>query len=258
METDDKWIENDELTPLMRAKLQALKLCCNRCIAHANEPSAADVATPVLKMMFTILENTVIRVITNGPMSSLQAKQDAPMLFTVSEDVFVGDALAIPRGTTLHGTVVQSKSAGALTGSNELTVRLTSMDLGDRSYPLYVSPYKVTGANKARPTETKAVRGALVGAIVGGIVGSPSANAGTTDVGRAASMTTGAAVGAGVGTIVSAGTSGPRVWIPAETQIDFTLTAPLTVPPVSAKEAERLERRFHPGSPSLNVRDTAH
>jgi hypothetical protein len=67
-------------------------------------------------------------------------------------------------------------------------------------------------------------------------------------------MTAGAAVGAGVGTLVSAASAGPTVLIPAESQADFSPASPITVTPVSAKEAARLAQGLHPGGPVLYVR----
>ncbi len=202
----------------------------------------------------TVLEDTLIRVMTNEPVNSKRAKQGTPVLFTVSEDVRVGDMLVIPRGATVRGTVTESKKAGVLTGSPELTLKLVSLTLGGRSYVLDTYQFKVKGTSKTGPTETKALRGAYVGAVVGTFVGSPSASGASTAAGRVAGAAAGAAVGAGVGTLVSAATPGPGIWIPSEAQVDFYLAAPITITPVSAKEAERLAQGLRPGGPSLYVR----
>jgi hypothetical protein len=193
---------------------------------------------------------------TTEPISSKRAAQGTPVLFTVSENVDVGFVLAIPRGATVHGVVTQSKKAGRLTGSPELILKLVSLDLGGQSYPLDTYQFKVKGTSKTGPTETKAVRGAYVGAIVGAATGSVSAKGGVSSdaTGRVASMTAGAAVGAGVGTMVSAASPGPGIWIPSEAQVDFYLAAPVTITPVSAREAARLAQGFRPGGPSLYVR----
>jgi hypothetical protein len=207
---------------------------------------------PRSKAPITLLEDTLIPVMTNEAVNSKRVKDGAPMLFTVSDDVVVGDALAIPRGATVHGVVIKSKKAGMLTGSPELTFKLVSLDLGGRTYPLYTYQFEVKGLSKTRPTEKKAVRGAYVGAIVGAFAGSEKG--GTTDAGRAVNMSAGAAVGAGVGTMVSAATPGPEIWIPSEAQVDFYLASPITVTPVSAQEAARLAQGLTVGGPSLYVR----
>jgi hypothetical protein len=220
--------------------------------APTSIPAEKAPAAPV-----TVLEETLLRVMTVEPLNSKRVKDDQPLLFTVSEDVVVGDVLAIPRGATVHGVVVKSKKAGRLTGSPELTLELLSLDLGGRSYPLDSYQFKVKGTSKTGPTEKKVVRGAAVGTVVGSFLSGVSATGPVRSDGssRAASMATGAGVGAGVGAAVSAGTPGPGIWIPSESQLDFYLAAPVTVTPVSAKEAARLAQGLRPGGPTLYVRD---
>jgi hypothetical protein len=217
----------------------------------ASVPAVSAPRDPV-----TVLEETLLRVMTNEPVNSKRAEVGSPVLFTVSEDVLVGDVVAIPMGATVHGVVVKSKKSGVLTGSPELTLKLVSLDLGGRSYPLDSYQFKVTGMSKTRPTETKARVGAVVGAGAGSLIGGVSVKGGATEVrgGNPVSMAAGAAVGAGVGTLVSAATPGPGIWIPSEAQVDFNLAAPVTVTPVSAKEATRLAQGLHPGGPTLYVR----
>lgn len=218
------------------------------------QPALSPMQAP--KAPITILEDTLVRVRTIEPVNSKRAKQGAPVLFIVSEDVVVDDALAIPRGATVHGIVIESKQAGRLTGSPELTLELVSLELGGRSYRLYTYEFKVRGMSKTKPTETKAIRGAEVGAIVGSLTSGVSVKGGVVDnrSGSAVSRTVGAAVGAGVGTMVSAASPGPGIWIPSEAQVDFYLAAPVAITPVSAKEAARLAQGLHPGGPILYVR----
>jgi hypothetical protein len=220
-------------------------------------PSAPALAPPSMpaheapQPPATILEDTLIRVRTIEPLNSKRTKEGSPVLFMVSESVFVGDVLAIPLGATVHGMVIMSKKSGVLTGSPELELKLVSLDLGGRNYPLDSYHFKVKGASKTKPTETKAIRGAYVGALLG-TISNPSM--GRTVAGRAASAGTDAAIGAGVGTLVSAATPGPGIWFPSESQVDFYLAAPVTVTPVSAKEAARMAQGLHPGGPALYLR----
>jgi hypothetical protein len=201
----------------------------------------------------TVLENTLIRVRTDQPMSTRQTKEGAALLFTVSEDVVVENVLVIPRGATVHGTVIESKQPGTLTGAPELILKLTNLRLGGKTYPLYTYQFTVEGTSKTKPTETKIKGGVVIGAIVGGAF-SGSAKGQTSGVGKAAGMATGAALGAGAGALVSAAAPGPILSIPAESQMDFYLASPVAVEPVSAKEAARLSQGLHPGGPVLYVR----
>jgi hypothetical protein len=202
-----------------------------------------------------VLEDTLIRVRTNEPINSKRVEQGSPLLFTVSEDVVVGETLVIPRGAVVRGVVIKSKKAGRLTGSPELTLELASLTLGLRSYPLVSYQFKLKGTSKTKPTETKALRGAEVGAIVSTITTGVSAKGPVTEgPNQLENIATVAAVGAGMGTLVSAASPSPGIWIPSESQVDFYLAAPVTIVPVSAKEAARLSQGLHAGGPTLYLR----
>jgi hypothetical protein len=217
----------------------------------SSQPQVLSYGTPGIQI--TVLEDTLLRVITDQPLSTKRSKDSTPVSFTVSEDVIVNHVLIIPRGATVHGEVVQDKKAGRITGSPELTLKLISLDLGGKSYPLYTYQFKVRGASKTKPTAAQIEGGAVVGALAGGVVSS-SADGGATRAGYAEDMAAGAAAGVGAVAAVSASTPRPVLAIPAESQMDFYLAAPISVQPVSAKEAEQLAQRLHPGAPVLYIR----
>ncbi|KAF9482670.1 hypothetical protein BDN70DRAFT_399452 [Pholiota conissans] len=54
---DIDWIENEDVDETLRAKLLALKVCRNRCLAHAESPQALEIATPVLRLLATLAEH---------------------------------------------------------------------------------------------------------------------------------------------------------------------------------------------------------
>lgn len=196
-------------------------------VAQAPEPPHAPV---------TLAQGTLLKVRTSEPLSSKKAKDGTPIQFTVVRDVYAGGVLAVPRGATIHGLVVDVKKSGALGGSPELALKLQSLDLGGQDYALDSDPFTVKGPNKAGRTVGNAFGGAILGAIIGGAIGGGG----------------GAAIGAGAGavggTAASAATPGPQVWIPAEALMDFHLNTPLTVTPVSSLEAQRLAANAPPPS----------
>jgi guanyl-specific ribonuclease Sa len=199
-----------------------------RSLAPAYEVSNAPVTIP---------QGTLLQVRTSEPVSSKRAEEGTAVQFTVIRDVVFGGVLAIPRGATVHGVVTETKKSGALAGSPELALQLTSLDLGGQNYPLHSDLFKVKGPNKAGQTVRNAFGTALLGALIGGVA----------DRGTGAAI--GAATGAGVGTAVTAASPGPGVWIPAEALVDFHLAAPVTVTPVSPQEAARLAQALYPGGP---------
>jgi len=199
-----------------------------------RQPRYATATGPI-----TVPEGTVVQLRTSEPVDSKRAKDGTPVEFTVIRDVAVGGMLAIPRGATMHGVVTQTKNSGPVGGSPELSLRLTSLDLGGQNYPIESDQFKVRGPNKAGYTAGNTIGGALLGAIIGGAVGR----------GEGAAIGAGAGAAAGLG--ASAATPGPRAWIPAEALVTFHIGAPVTVQPVSQQEADRLAEGLYPGGPSL-------
>ncbi|MGA2851796.1 MAG: BON domain-containing protein [Terracidiphilus sp.] len=189
----------------------------------------------------TIPQGTLLQLRTSEAVGTKRAKDGEPVQFTVIQDVAFGGVLAIPRGATVHGVVSEVKKVGAgeLAGSSELTLKLTSLDLGGQSYPLDTDAFKVKGPNKAGQTVGNGIGGAIVGAIIGGALGR----------GEGAAIGAGAGAAAGVG--ASAASRGPNVWIPAEALVSFHLKTPLTVNPVNAQEAARLAQGLYNGGPNL-------
>jgi hypothetical protein len=186
-------------------------------------------------------KGTVIQLRTNQTLESKHAKDGTEVDFTVINDVTVGGVLAIPRGATVHGVVTEAKQpgAGALGGSPELALKLTSLDLGGQNYPIDSDQFKVKGPNKAGQTVGSAIGGGIIGTIIG------------CAVGRGVGCAVGAGAGVAAGTAASAASPGPRAWIPAEALVVFHLNTPLTVAPVTQQEASRLAQGLYPGGPQL-------
>jgi hypothetical protein len=181
---------------------------------------------------------TLITLRTNAAIDEKHAVSGQPVDFVVLQDVLVRGYLAVPRGAVAHGVVTESKHAGQLTGSPELALALTSLDIDGRIYPLQSDEFRVKGPSKTGRTVGNAIGGALVGAIIGGAVGGGGGAA------------VGAVAGGGAGTAVSA-VGGPHAWIPAEALVSFHLNEPVTVDPVSQEEAMRLAQGLYPGGPQL-------
>jgi hypothetical protein len=181
---------------------------------------------------------TVLTLRTTGELDEKHARDGQPVDFTVIRDVAVNGYLAIPRGATVHGIVTQSKHAGQLTGSPELALAVTALDIDGRTYPLQSDEFRVKGPSRTGRTIGNAIGGALIGAIIGGAAGGGGGAA------------VGAVAGGGVGTAASAA-GGPHAWIPAEALVTFHLNSPVTVDPVSQEEANRLAQGLYPGGPQL-------
>jgi BON domain-containing protein len=209
---------------------------------YGRQPYSPAPRYSVPRGPITVAQGTVLQLRTVDSVDSKRAQEGTPLDFTVIRDVTVNGWLAIPRGATVHGVVTGTKQAGELKGSPELALRLTSLDLGGRSYPLDSDEFRVKGPSKGGRTAANVIGGSVLGAIIGGAAGG----------GGGAAI--GAVAGGTVGTAASAASHGPNAWIPAEALVTFHLNTPLTVEPVSQEEASRLAQGLYPGGPTLYQR----
>ncbi len=190
---------------------------------YGNYPPPQQNSGPV-----TIPAGTLLQVRVSETLDTTKLQNGAPFQATVASDVFEGNVLAIPRGAVLQGTVVDVKKPGSLGGSGELQLQITSLNLGGKAYPVATDIWSSKGPNKAGYTAGNTVGGAVVGAIIGGLIG------------RGPGAAIGAVAGGGAGLAASGATNGPRIYLPAEALLNFHLSAPVTVQPVSWQEAQRL------------------
>lgn len=178
----------------------------------------------------TIPAGTLVRVRLNQPLDTAHLQDGAVFQATNAVNVYENGVLALPRGATLTGTVVESKEGakGQLNGSAILQLQLTNVNLDGKVYPVTTDVWSSRSASKAGYTARNTAGGAILGALIGGIIG------------RGAGAAVGAGVGAVGGLAASSATNGPRIDLPAEALLDFHLSAPVTVQPVSWQEAQRL------------------
>jgi hypothetical protein len=171
---------------------------------------------------------STLRVRINQGMDSKKTVVGTPFDGVVLNDIVAGGSIAIPRGASITGTVVEAHTAGELKGKGELKLQLTSVSLGGKTYPIATDFWWHQGADKTANTVGNTVGlgavGALIGAVAGGGVG--------------------AAVGAGVGGVaglgVSAASGKREAVLPSEAIVVFHLTQPADVTTVSQAELDRL------------------
>ena len=97
-------------------------------------------------------------------------------------------------------------------GSDLIALKVNTIKVGGRSYPVVTSVSETKSAGEGKKTTGKVLGGAGLGAIIGGIAGGG----------------TGAGIGAlvgGVGGTVVAATGQPHLKIPVETRLQFQLAA---------------------------------
>lgn len=192
----------------------------------------------------TIPAGALVRVSIVEGLDTKHSKAGTIFDGVVLNDVSADGAVAIPRGASVQGVVVESKNSGALGGHGDLTLQLTQVNLAGRFYPIISDTWSSTGRDKTGQTVGNAVGmgafGALIGAVAGGGAGAAI----------------GAAAGGAAGIGASAASGGARVVIPAEAVLPFHLTQPAAVTTVSQTEMNRLglgvqhlQRRMPPPPP---------
>jgi BON domain len=207
---------------------------------QGHQPYGAQVAGQAV----TISPGSLVRVSVIQGLDTKHTKAGTIFDAIVLNDISADGEVAIPRGATVQGRVVESKNSGALGGHGDLTLELTQVNLAGRVYPLVSDTWSTTGRDKTGQTVGSAVGlgafGALLGAVAGGGAGAAI----------------GAAAGGAAGLGASAASGGARVVIPSEAILSFHLTQPAPVQTVSQAEMERLgygvqrlQRRVPPPPP---------
>jgi hypothetical protein len=189
----------------------------------------------------TVPTGALLRMRIDQTLTSASAKAGDTFDGIVVNDVVAGGAVAIPRGATVHGTVVDAKKAGALSGRGELSLQLTQVTLGGKVYPIVSDVWGHNGGDKTAQTVNNTAVGGAMGALFG------AAAAGWRNRGEGAAI--GAGVGGALGLGSAAASGGGQVYVPSEGLLTFHLAEPATVSTVSQAEMDRLAQGVPAGAP---------
>ena len=154
-------------------------------------------------------------------LGSKTSQSGQSFLATVAQPVTVGGLLAIPKGSSVTGTVLTAKEKGKIKGEGQLSLTLRSITINGQTYPIQTGALDSTVKGKGKRTAVATGGGAAGGALIGGITGG----------GKGAGI--GALVGAGAGFLGGTFTGNKQIELPAETVLTFGFAAPLTLPPPS-------------------------
>lgn len=193
-----------------------------------GQPGGQVVAVPA---------GTIVQLRLDQGIDSKHAQIGGSFSGTVLRDVVANGFVAVPRGASVQGIVVDATSGGAIKGRASLALQLTQVTLGGRVYPLTSTIWGHDGPDKTVRTVDSALGLGVVGAIIGGVAGGG----------------TGAAIGAGAGGAAGIGASAAsgngQVFLPPESVITFQFTQSVTVATVSQAEMERLAYSMPGGVP---------
>src|ERR1700747_1121508 len=179
--------------------------------------AVASTALILTSFAQTIPAGTHICVRMGQEISSGTAKVGDHFNATLTRSVVVGGKPVAKAGAPVRGKVTLAKSSGRLHAPGQLSVRLTSVQVEGKMFPISTGSYHVEGKSHTKSNATKIGGGAAVGALIGGLAGG----------GKGAAI--GAGAGGAAGTGGAAATGKPEALIPAEKALSFTTTAAATV-----------------------------
>jgi len=136
----------------------------------------------------------------------------------VDDPVMIGGAVVIPRGASAILQAAKVQQSGTMKGSDKISLKLNSIRFGGMVYEVTSAYVETKGKGEGKRTARKIGGGAGLGAIVGGIAGGGE----------------GAAIGAAIGGITGAAVASggeEHLKLPAETRLQFQLTAAVNVQP---------------------------
>ena len=179
--------------------------------ASAPDPSKAPPAV-------TVPAKTILNVRLTEAIDVDAAQSGTTFKSLLDDPVMMEGRVIVPRGAAVVLQTVAVQQAGAMKGADKITLKANSFSFGGRKYEIATSPVESKGAGEGKKTSRKVLGGAGLGAVVGGIAGGGTGAA----IGAAVGGTTGAVV-------ASQGTE--HLTLPAETRLQFQLTAAVSVQP---------------------------
>ena len=164
----------------------------------------------------TIPSGTALRVRTIDPIDVDSSQAGKTFRGSLDDPLMSAGAVVVPRGANVVLVAAKVEQGGKMKGSDLIQLKVNSIAVGGRSYPVVTSLSETKSGGEGKKTTRKVVGGAGLGAIVGGIAGG-GAGAGI-----------GALVGGAAGTAVAAAGQ-PHLKIPPETHLEFQLLADVKV-----------------------------
>lgn len=171
---------------------------------------------PIVKVL-TLPAGTTVPIRMTDALETGQTQTNTAFHASLAADLIADGVVAIPRGATVVGRVVESKDATHYSGSSSLTLELTQIRSRGQTYHVVTDAYSQQGKGRGANTAKKVGGGAAIGAVIGALAGG----------GKGAAI--GAAAGGGVGAGANTITKGEQVKIPSETLLQFRLQNPVSI-----------------------------
>src|SRR5215467_4991683 len=165
----------------------------------------------------TIPAGTRILVRTTNNIDSRSSRPGSRFTGILETNLQLDGVTVAPRGSTVHGRLVEASAAGRTSGRSRLTLELTDIVINGTANPILTQSYDIRGRGQSGRTTRRGLRGAGLGAVAGGVAGGGGGAA------------VGAAVGAGAGAATSAARGGQQISLPSGSLIEFRLAQPASL-----------------------------
>jgi hypothetical protein len=192
--------------------------------AVENAPMAATKAAeiapppkPPEPRFATLAEGTKVQVRLQEALDSAVNKTGDTFSAILDKDIVVDGAVVAPRGSVLGGKLTNVTRSGRVEGLASMSIQLTSLTVGNQTYPLQTENLSFEAESTKKKDATKVGIGAGIGAVIGAIAGG----------GKGAAI--GAAVGGGAGGAAVVATRGKEVKLDAEQPFSFVLRNSISV-----------------------------
>jgi len=191
----------------------------NSTTTSGNTGTTAQDSSQATKVPIVVPAGTTVTVRLSSALGSRLSQPGQTFHGSVAKDVLIGDAVAIPQGAPVRGTITDAKPLGKFAGGAVLQVRLDSINLNSTNLPVHVALRTFSVKGKGKRTGVMAGGGAVFGGIIGAIAG------------RGKGAAVGAAAGGAAGAGGSAITGNNDIVLAAESALSFQLSQPISVSP---------------------------
>jgi len=128
-------------------------------------------ANQMKKEPLVVPAGTTVTVSLGSALGSKLSQSGQSFNGSVAKDVLIGDAVAIPKGATVAGTVTDAKPLGKFAGGAVLQIRLDSITLNGADLPVQTALKTFSAKGKGKRSAVMAGGGAALGGIIGGLAG---------------------------------------------------------------------------------------
>jgi hypothetical protein len=191
--------------------------------APAPQATATPQVTPVPQPpppppQVHVTAGTTLAIRIDQRISVKDAESGEKFTGEVVDPVSDGDGgTVIPKGARVRGVVTNAHERGKFKGASSLSLKLTTLTLNGKEYPLETHAYREAKKGKGKRTAGFIGGGTGLGLLIGGLAGG----------GKGAAI--GGLAGAGAGTAGAGLTGNKDLVIPAETIVRFKLADELII-----------------------------